>query len=131
MNRFDVAAGILCDSSDRILITERVGGGPFHGLWEFPGGKILPGESARQALFRELAEELGIEVTACDPFLTLRHQYPDRVVAIEFFFVSAWANHPTGQEGQALRWVARRELDANELLPADVAVVRALQQIDN
>ena len=131
MNQLDVAAGILCDSSERVLIAERVGGGPFHGLWEFPGGKILRGESARQALFRELFEELGIEVTACEPFMTLRHDYPDRVVAIEFFFVTAWANRPNGREGQALRWVHRRDLDADELLPADVAVVRALQQTES
>ena len=65
MDHFDVAAGILCDSKGRILIAERLGGGPFHGLWEFPGGKIVAGETAPQALSRELAEELGIEVTEC------------------------------------------------------------------
>ena len=61
MKHFDVAAGILCDATGRVLITERLGDGPFHGLWEFPGGKIAPGESAYDALHRELAEELGID----------------------------------------------------------------------
>ena len=59
MNHFDVAAGVLCDSSGRVLIAERLGGGPFHGLWEFPGGKIASDETPREALSRELAEELG------------------------------------------------------------------------
>ena len=128
MNHFDVAAGILCDSSGRVLIAERLGGGPFHGLWEFPGGKIVANETPLEALSRELAEELGIEVTTCASFMNLRHEYDDRIVTIEFFIVSAWNSEPVGREGQALRWVPRDRLDADELLPADVPVVEALQR---
>jgi len=128
MNHFDVAAGILCDSSGRVLIAERLGGGPFHGLWEFPGGKITANETPLEALSRELAEELGIEVTTCASFMNLRHEYDDRIVTIEFFIVSAWNSEPVGREGQALRWVPRDRLDADELLPADVPVVEALQR---
>lgn len=128
MNHFDVAAGILCDAKGRILIAERLGGGPFHGLWEFPGGKIDSGETAPQALSRELAEELGIEVTMYSSFMNLRHEYDDRVVSIEFFLVSDWNSEPVGREGQALRWVPTELLDAKELLPADVAVIEALQR---
>jgi 8-oxo-dGTP diphosphatase len=128
MNHFNVAAGILCDAEGRILIAERLGGGPFQGLWEFPGGKIGANETPAQALSRELAEELGIEVTRCATFMNLRHEYEDRIVTIEFFIVSDWVSEPVGREGQALRWVPREKLDANELLPADVPVVEALQQ---
>ena len=128
MDHFKVAAGILFDSTDRVLIAERLGGGPFHGLWEFPGGKIAPGESSAEALSRELAEELGIEVTACESFMNLRHEYDDRIVTIEFFIVSQWHSDPVGREGQQLRWVARDSLDAEELLPADVPVVTALRR---
>ncbi len=131
MNHFDVAAGILCDSSGRVLIAERLGDGPFHGLWEFPGGKIMPGESPLQALSRELAEELGIEVNAARSFMDLRHEYDDRIVTIEFFIVDQWSRDPEGQEGQALRWVKKAQLGAAKLLPADEAVVAALQQMDN
>jgi 8-oxo-dGTP diphosphatase len=131
MKHFDVAAGILFDSSGRVLIAERLGDGPFHGLWEFPGGKIALGESSQAALSRELVEELGIEVTACSSFMKLRHEYPDRTVTIEFFIVDAWNNEPVGCEGQALRWVARDRLNAEELLPADMPVVVALQQVDS
>lgn len=128
MNHYDVAAGILCDSEGRILIAERLGDGPFHGMWEFPGGKIAAGESSQCALSRELAEELGIEVTACSSFMNLRHEYDDRVVTIEFFIVTDWNSDPIGREGQALRWVPPEALDADELLPADMPVVEALRR---
>jgi 8-oxo-dGTP diphosphatase len=128
MNYFNVEAGILCDADGRVLIAERLGGGPFDGLWEFPGGKIGSGETSAQALSRELAEELGIEVTECASFMNLRHEYEDRVVTIEFFIVSDWNSDPVGREGQALRWVPRESLDVEELLPADVPVIQALQQ---
>jgi len=128
MNHFDVAAGILCDSSGRVLIAERLGAGPFHGMWEFPGGKIGADETAPEALLRELAEELGIEVTVCAPFMNLRHEYDDRTVTIEFFIVSAWNSEPVGREGQALRWVKRDQLDSVALLPADEPVIAALRQ---
>ena len=128
INHFNVAAGILCDAEGRILIAERLGGGPFHGLWEFPGGKIGADETSAQALSRELAEELGIEITTCATFMNLRHEYDDRIVTIEFFIVSDWNSEPVGREGQALRWVQRERLDAGELLPADVPVVEALKQ---
>jgi 8-oxo-dGTP diphosphatase len=127
MNHFHVAAGILCDADGRILIAERIGGGPFKGLWEFPGGKITDGETATEALSRELAEELGIEITRCASFMNLRHEYDDRIVTIEFFLVSNWNSEPVGREGQALRWVPREQLDAAELLPADVPVIEALK----
>ena len=128
MNHFNVAAGILCDPQGRVLIAERLGDGPFHGLWEFPGGKIGNGETALEALARELAEELGIEITSCASFMNLRHEYDDRIVTIEFFIVSDWQSEPVGREGQALRWVPREQLDAGELLPADIPVIQALKQ---
>lgn len=131
INHFDVAAGILRDTSGRILIAERLGDGPFHGMWEFPGGKIAEGESALQALSRELAEELGIEVIVCSPFMSLRHEYDDRIVAIEFFIVSDWHSKPVGREGQVLRWVSAQALNADELLPADRPVVEALRRSGN
>ena len=127
MNELHVAAGILRDSSGRILITERLCDGPFDGLWEFPGGKIADGETSIQALIRELAEELGIEVAMSQPFMELHHEYPDRIVDIEFFVVTSWSGTPAGLEGQGLRWVLPSDLDPDILLPADVPVLEALQ----
>ena len=123
---FDVAAGILRDAENRVLIAERLGGGPFQGMWEFPGGKIGHRERAIDALRRELAEELGIEVQVAERFMALSHEYPDRTVSIEFFLVYEWFKHPRGLEGQRLEWVAVDELDANRLLPADLPVIEAL-----
>ena len=129
MRRLRVAAGILRDPRGRVLIAERVGGGAFQGMWEFPGGKIGDGESPEQALGRELAEELGIEMGAVERFMYLEHDYPDRSVSIHFFLVSAWKNDPEGLEGQALRWVQPGLLHDHQLLPADVPVIEALQQM--
>jgi len=128
MNQLHVAAGILRDSSGRILITERLCDGPFDGLWEFPGGKIADGESPTQALIRELAEELGIEVATSQPFMELHHEYPDRIVDIEFFLVTSWSGTPAGLEGQRLRWLLPSDLNPDILLPADVPVLEALQR---
>ena len=128
MQHFAVAAGVLCDPAGRVLIAERLDDGPFRGLWEFPGGKIAAGETSVEALARELAEELGIEVITCSSFMNLRHEYDDRVVSIEFFIVSEWNSDPVGREGQELRWVPAHALDARELLPADIPVIAALQQ---
>jgi len=126
MNHFHVAAGILRDTAGRVLISERLCDGPYNGLWEFPGGKIGAGESAADALRRELAEEIGVTVTAAQPFMDLHHEYPDRTVDLEFFLVTGWEGEPVGLEGQGIRWVASSELRATELLPADKPVIKRL-----
>ena len=127
MIRLDVVAGILEDAAGRVLITERVDDGPFHGLWEFPGGKIRHGESPSGALVRELTEEIGVEPLESTHFISLRHDYPDRSVSIDFYLVARWQNEPHGLEGQALSWVAVDDLDTAILLPANKPVVAALR----
>ena len=117
----------MSDAAGRVLISERICDGQFGGLWEFPGGKIADGETPVQALIRELDEELGIEVTGCDPFMELHHEYPDRIVDLEFFVVTAWQGKPAGREGQKIKWLHVSELDPVVLLPADMPVVEALQ----
>jgi 8-oxo-dGTP diphosphatase len=129
LGQLNVVAGILRDKSGRVLITERLEGGQFHGMWEFPGGKIGSGEQPVAALVRELREEIGIVVRKVESFVSLEHRYPDRHVAIEFFLVDAWDDEPRSLEGQRLQWVEIAELHAANLLPADVPVIRALQQL--
>jgi 8-oxo-dGTP diphosphatase len=129
MIRLRVAAGILRDGEGKVLITERRCDGPFDGLWEFPGGKIADGETPVEALRRELAEELGIEVADGRPFMDLQHDYPDRSVALTFFLVTDWHGEPRGLEQQGLRWVRVAELDAATLLPADQPVIDALKEL--
>ena len=97
-------------------------------FWEFPGGKIMQGESTAVALTRELNEELGIRITALDHFFSLKHDYPDIRVAIEFFLVGEWQGNPCGVEGQSLRWVSVDELGESKLLPADQPLVEALRR---
>jgi len=129
LKRLNVVAGILQDDAGRILITERVDDGPFHGLWEFPGGKIGENESLEAALHRELGEEIGIQPLSSSHFMSLTHDYPDRHVSIDFYLIREWKSEPLGLEGQALKWVAAKDLDAEDLLPADLPVVEALKAV--
>ena len=122
----DVVAGILTAGDGRILIAERTSDRPFSGMWEFPGGKIAAGESQQQALARELAEELGIQVQRSDLFMSLEHEYPDRAVRLHFFKVSDWSGEPSGLEGQKIRWVSPADIEDGLMLPADAPVIKAL-----
>ena len=121
-----VAAGVLRDASGRVLIAQRPDGKHAAGFWEFPGGKIQAGESPLQALCRELAEEIGIVVSAATPLMTFRHSYSERVVELQVFEVSHYSGEPRGLEGQALRWVAVDALGSVGLLEADQPIAAVL-----
>jgi len=121
-----VVAAVLRDASGRVLIAQRPAGKHMAGYWEFPGGKIAPGESSEQALRRELAEELGVSLRRCHPLLQLRHDYADRVVELDVFVVDDYGGEPSGLEAQALKWVAAAELGGQALLPADRPIIEAL-----
>jgi 8-oxo-dGTP diphosphatase len=121
-----VAAGVLRDGSGRVLIAQRPEGKYAAGFWEFPGGKIQSGESPLQALCRELAEEIGVQVSAASPLMTLRHSYPERVVELHVFEVSQYSGRAHGLEGQSLRWVSVDELGTAGLLEADEPIAAAL-----
>jgi len=96
------------------------------GRWEFPGGKVAAGESERDALVRELREELGVSVTACRPFMRISHEYDDRIVELSMWLVDAFAGEPTGLDGQGLKWVAPEALPGEDILEADAPFVAAL-----
>jgi len=121
-----VAAAVLFDAGGRVLIARRPEGKYMAGFWEFPGGKLDAGETAEQALARELREELGIQLQRCHPLLQLRHDYPDRVVALEVFIVDEFRGEPAALEGQALQWVSSQVLVQQPLLPADRPIVAAI-----
>jgi 8-oxo-dGTP diphosphatase len=124
--RIRVAAGILRDSEGRVLLAERINDLSFKGLWEFPGGKIDPSEAPEACLCRELAEELGIVVTELECLASIEHDYPDRLVHIDFFLVTEWRNEVRAMDGQALRWVRPEDINPREILPADIQVIEAL-----
>jgi 8-oxo-dGTP diphosphatase len=125
----DVAAGVLLDTDGRALVTRRPEGADQAGWWEFPGGKIEPGETPLQGLVRELDEELGIAVESASALLTCEHEYPERLVKLHVWRVTRYTGQPSGREGQPLQWVPVAELMDRGLLPADEPIVAALQQI--
>jgi 8-oxo-dGTP diphosphatase len=99
-----VVVGILIDPQGRVLITRRAPQTHQGGLWEFPGGKVEPGETIVDALARELREELGVTVLISEPFMTLQHDYGDQCVCLAVYRVTSWRGEPSGMEGQPLAW---------------------------
>jgi mutator protein MutT len=121
-----VVAAAVMDASDRVLIAQRPAGTHLAGGWEFPGGKLEPGEERAAGLARELHEELGITLATPRPLIRVRHAYPSREIFLDVWIVRRYRGEPRGLDGQALRWCTREELAKVELLPADGPIVRAL-----
>lgn len=99
------------------------------GRWEFPGGKIAPGESDATALARELSEELGVEFDAGHPLMVLHHEYDDYEVELSMWIVERYDGTPRGLDGQRLKWVAPARLAEEDMLEADQPFIEALQTI--
>src|SRR5690348_15606945 len=106
---------------------QRLPGKHLAGLWEFPGGKLEPGETVEHALARELHEELGIEVQAFAPLISLPWRYPEKSVRLHALQVTAWHGEPHAREGHPLRWVPAGEMDPAEMPAADRPIVTALR----
>ena len=124
-----VAACALVDSDNRVLLARRPEGKKMAGLWEFPGGKLHPGETPEQALIRELREELGIDVAqAClAPFAFASHDYAGFHLLMPLFLCRRWTGIPTGVEGQALAWVRPQKLTEYDMPPADKPLIPLLR----
>jgi mutator protein MutT len=122
-----VVAAAVIDAKGRVLIAQRPGGKHLAGGWEFPGGKLEPGEERLAGLARELREELGITIATPRPLIRVRHAYPSREVLLDMWVVKRYNGEPRGLDGQALRWCTQDELALTELLPADKPIVAALR----
>jgi mutator protein MutT len=122
-----VVAGAVIDATGRVLIAQRPAGKHLAGGWEFPGGKLDPGEDRRAGLARELREELGITLSTPRPLIRVRHAYDYGEVLIDMWVVRHYHGEPRGLDGQELRWCTPEELEATELLPADGPIVSALR----
>jgi len=122
-----VAAAVLFDRQGRVLIAQRPAGKHLAGCWEFPGGKIEPGETRTGALARELKEELGVDIEHPRPLLRLRHAYPYGEVLLDVWVVRRYRGEPRGLDGQALRWCDHEALTKAPLLPADRPILAALR----
>jgi 8-oxo-dGTP diphosphatase len=131
MRSVHVVAAALIDAENRILVAQRLPGGSLAGLWEFPGGKIEPGETPEAALVRELDEELGVSVaaTALAPVTFVSHAYPDFHLLMLLYLCRDWQGTPVGQQGQPLRWEAAGALADLPMPPADVPLVAVLRDL--
>lgn len=123
-----VVAAALVDPDGRVLIAQRPEGKQLAGLWEFPGGKLDPQERPEDALIRELAEELGIEVQAAclAPLTFASHAYPDFHLLMPLYICRRWSGAVRAHEGQALKWVRPRDLRGYPMPPADEPLIPAL-----
>ena len=122
-----VAVGVIRNGRGEILIAKRKRSSHQGGLWEFPGGKIEAHETARQALRRELQEELAIVVEAATPLMTVDHDYGDRRVRLLVWSVERFSGRAHGREGQSLQWVSLRELNRYAFPAANLPIISALQ----
>jgi 8-oxo-dGTP diphosphatase len=125
-----VVAGILRDHDGRVLVAERPAGKHLAGLWEFPGGKSDPGEAPLDALRRELAEEIGIEVESARPLISVPWTYPEKRIVLDAWLVDAYTGTPHARETQALQWMPLDALRTLPMPPADVPIVNALRLPD-
>lgn len=124
-----VSAVALIDVDGRILLTQRPEGKSLAGLWEFPGGKVEPGETPETALIRELDEELGINTWASclAPLTFASHSYPEFHLLMPLFACRKWQGIPQGLEGQTLKWVRAMDLRSYPMPPADLPLIPILQ----
>ncbi len=123
-----VVAAALLDADGRVLIAQRPEGKALAGLWEFPGGKVNPGERPETALIRELAEELGIEVEeAClAPLTFTSYSYDDFHLLMPLYVCRRWRGIVRASEAQALKWVRPQNLRDYPMPPADAPLIPAL-----
>lgn len=119
----DVAVGVLIDDAGRFLLTSRPAGKVYAGYWEFPGGKLEPGESVGQALRRELHEELGITIGAIEPWHVELVDYPHALVRLHFCKVFQWSGEFQMRERQAMAW-ENLPVRSRPVLPGTVPVLR-------
>jgi 8-oxo-dGTP diphosphatase len=121
----------LVDADGRVLLAQRPAGKSMAGLWEFPGGKVDTCETPEAALIRELAEELGIDVTASRlaPLTFASHSYPDFHLLMPLYVCRKWSGIPAAREGQRLAWVWPARLADYPMPPADVPLVAALRDL--
>ncbi len=130
MKTIKVVAAVICDSlqtKTRIFATAR-GYGEFKGMWEFPGGKIEPGETSQQSLIREIREELATEIKVGELIDTVEYDYPDFHLSMGCFWCEVIDGDLVLLEAQEARWLTKDELDSVEWLPADLGLVERIHK---
>lgn len=128
MKVLEIAVGIIVDPQRGIFITQRKASSHLAGFWEFPGGKIESGESAEQALSRELLEEIGIQVSSARWLKCIDYYYSDKHLNLHFFLVEKWQGEPYGKEGQQGQWVAIDKLHDYQFPEVNQQIIALLQR---
>ena len=125
-----VAAVALVDADGRVLLNQRPEGKHLAGMWEYPGGKVEPGELPEAALRREIREELGVELCArCfAPLGFVSHAYEQFHLLMLLYVAHRWEGIPQGKEGQALTWKRPAEMRAMPMPPADIPLIHVLEE---
>ncbi|MDD9155907.1 8-oxo-dGTP diphosphatase MutT [Aliivibrio sp. S4TY2] len=130
MKRLHIVAAIILNAEkNQVFITKRPDKAHKGGFWEFPGGKVEVGESAEQALIRELYEEIGINSTELDLFESLNHDYSDKSLYFDFFTVTQFEDLPYGKEGQEGIWVSISDLKGYDFPEANVPVLNKVIEL--
>ncbi len=126
MKTIKVVAAIIVDKN-KIFATQR-GYGDFKGGWEFPGGKIEPGEMPQEALMREIKEELDIEIQVGELIDTIEYDYPNFHLSMDCFWTEIASGDLILKEHAAAKWLTKDELDSIEWLPADITLIDKLRK---
>lgn len=121
-----VAVGIVKNAQNQVLVSLRHPDAHQGGLWEFPGGKVDPGETVQEALCREFREELGISPTRFSPLKKILHQYPDKKVLLDVWIISAYEGEPEGLEGQVIKWQSADKFQYDKFPKANREIIDAL-----
>lgn len=129
--KLKVAVAIITDEEQRVLIAQRPLHVPQGGLWEFPGGKLEPNETAEHALIREIREEIGLEVKKCHLLGEIEHQYPDKLVQLMVFHVTEYSGEAACLEGQLdIKWMDKELLNANQFPEANCAIFELISLLE-
>ena len=130
MKTIKVVAAIICDDmkeTNKIFATAR-GYGELKGGWEFPGGKVEPGETSQQALIREIIEELDTEIKVGELIDTVEYDYPTFHLSMDCFWAEVKAGHLELKEAEAAKWLTKDQLDSVIWLPADILLIDQIRK---
>lgn len=130
MKTVKVVAAIICDDmkeKNKIFATAR-GYGDLKGGWEFPGGKVEPGETSQQALIREIIEELDTKIKVGELIDTVEYDYPTFHLSMDCFWAEVKAGHLELKEAEAAKWLTKNQLDSIDWLPADILLIDQIRK---
>jgi 8-oxo-dGTP diphosphatase len=123
----DVAVGMLRAANGAVLMSSRPFGKPYQGYWEFPGGKVEPGEPVANALARELMEEINVQVVRSDFAWHAEHAYAHAHVRLHFYWITQWQGEPQAQEAQQTRWIGADDAWPYPILPATLPFLERIR----